>query len=77
VTPQSLLPIPQTQVRSAASSSLGTENAKKASEADGWCEFTSLTSELRQPVPRRYVVVFNQQSTSMSRLPCPSVSTSY
>jgi hypothetical protein len=47
VTPQSL-PIPQTQVPSAPSSSLGTEkNAEKASEADGWCEYTSLTSELR------------------------------
>jgi hypothetical protein len=46
VTPQSQ-PIPQTQVASAPSSSLCPENAEKASEAEGWCEYTSLTSELR------------------------------
>jgi hypothetical protein len=47
VRPQSL-PIPQTQVLSAPSSSLCPQkNAEKASEADGWCEHTSLTSELR------------------------------
>ena len=62
MTPQSLLPIPQTQVPSPPSSSLCPEkNSEKASEADGWCEYTSLTSELRQPVPRRYAVVFIQQ----------------
>jgi hypothetical protein len=60
VTPQSL-PILQTQVLSAPSSSLCPENAEKASEADGWCEYTSLTSELRQPVPRPYAVVFSNR----------------
>jgi hypothetical protein len=55
VTPQNL-PIPQTQVPSAASSSPA-HRTQKANEADGWCEYTSLTSELRWPVPRRYAVV--------------------
>src|SRR5215211_9333460 len=49
VAPQNL-PIPQTQVPSVPSSSLCPEkNSEKASEADGWCEHTSLTSELRWP----------------------------
>jgi hypothetical protein len=64
VTPQSL-PIPQTQVPSAPSSSLCPENTENASEADGWCEYSSLTSGLSEPVPRRYAVVFNQQSCSL------------
>src|SRR5918995_862839 len=64
--PQSLQ-IPQTQVPSAASSS-PLPRTQKANEADGWCEVTSLTSELRWPVPRRYAVV-SATECSMSSYP--------
>jgi hypothetical protein len=57
VTPQSLLPIPQTQVPSPPSSSLCPKRTQKASEAEAESGFTGLTTTLRRGISNRELYV--------------------